>query len=59
MMERNYDYLVNEYAKIECTIRYIKVLKQFGAEVYKNDKGEIDEQLEALERKKQRLTNCT
>lgn len=46
---KKYEYLVNELANIKSSIEYIKVLKWFDAEVYKNNKEEIEMQLEKLE----------
>lgn len=46
---KKYEYLVNELANVKSSIEYIKVLKWFDAEVYKNNKEEIEKQLEKLE----------
>lgn len=46
---KKYEYLVNELANIKSSIEHIKVLKWFDAEVYKNNKEEIEMQLEKLE----------
>lgn len=48
-MERNYEYLVNEYARVRGTKEHIRVLKQFESEVYKRNKAHIDNELERLE----------
>lgn len=48
-MNKKYEYLVNECAQVSASIEYIRVLKQFDAEVYKNNKEEIEQQLEELE----------
>ena len=54
-MNRKYEYLVNEYANVRCTIEYIRVLKHFDAEVYKNNKEEIEKQLEELNKESDKL----
>lgn len=46
---KKYEYLVNELANVKASTEYIKVLKWFDAEVYKNNKEEIEMQLEKLE----------
>lgn len=46
---KKYEYLVNELANVKSSIEYIKVLKWFDAEIYKNNKEEIEKQLEKLE----------
>ena len=46
---KKYEYLVNELANVKASTKYIKVLKWFDAEVYKNNKEEIEMQLEKLE----------
>lgn len=46
---KKYEYLVNELANVKASIEYIKVLKWFDAEVYKNNKEEIEKQIEKLE----------
>lgn len=46
---KKYEYLVNELSNVKSSIEYIKVLKWFDAEVYKNNKEEIEKQLEKLE----------
>ena len=46
---KKYEYLVNELANVKSSTEYIKVLKWFDAEVYKNNKEEIEMQLEKLE----------
>lgn len=48
-MSKKYESLVNEYAQVSCSIEYIRVLKLFDAEGYKNNKEEIEKQLEELE----------
>lgn len=48
-MNKKYEYLVNECAQVCASIEYIRVLKQFESEVYKNNKEEIEKQLEELE----------
>ena len=37
---KKYEYLVNELANVKSSTEYIKVLKWFDAEVYKNNKEE-------------------
>lgn len=54
-MNKKYEYLVNEYARVRCTIEYIRVLKHFGADVYKNNKEEIEKQLEELNKESDKL----
>ena len=46
---KKYENLVNELSNVKASIEYIKVLKWFDAEVYKNNKEEIEKQLEKLE----------
>ena len=46
---KKYEYLVNELANVKASTEYIKVLKWFDAEIYKNNKEEIEKQLEKLE----------
>lgn len=46
---KKYEYLVNELANVKASTEYIKVLKWFDAEVYKNNKEEIEMQLDKLE----------
>lgn len=46
---KKYEYLVNELTNVKSSIEYIKVLKWFDAEVYKNNKEEIEKQIEKLE----------
>lgn len=48
-MSRKYEYLVNELANVKASAEHIRVLKWFDAEVYKNNKEEIEKQLEKLE----------
>ena len=46
---KKYENLVNELANVKSSAEYIRVLKWFDAEVYKNNKEEIEKQLEKLE----------
>nr|DAV30991.1 MAG TPA: hypothetical protein [Caudoviricetes sp.] len=41
-METKYEYLVGEYARVRASVEYIRVMKLFDAEQYKNNKAEID-----------------
>lgn len=52
---KKYEYLVNELANVKSSIEYIKVLKWFDAEAYKNNKEEIEKQLEKLEARVEEL----
>lgn len=54
-MTRNYEDLVNEYARVRGTKEHIRVLKQFESEVYKRNKVHIDNELERLEVESERL----
>lgn len=54
-MIKNYGYLVNEYACVRGIIEHIRVLKQFDAELYKNNKDTFDEELEKLDIKSESL----
>lgn len=54
-MNKKYENLVNEYANVRCTIEYIRVLKHFGADVYKSNKEEIENQLDRLNKESDKL----
>ena len=54
-MIKDYDYLINNYAVVRAGIEHISVLKHFGAEVYKNNKENIDKKLEELEKESDNL----
>lgn len=54
-MVKNYGYIVNEYACVRGIIEHIRVLKQFDAELYKNNKETFDKELEKLDIKSESL----
>lgn len=47
-METKYEYLVGEYARVRSSIEYIRVMKQFDSEQYKNNKEGTDNLLYKL-----------
>lgn len=55
MMERNYEYLVAEYARSLSNLRYLLVLKNFDSEIYKSNRDNIDNKIEELEIESERL----
>ena len=52
---KKYENLVNELSNVKASIEYIKVLKWFDAEVYKNNKVHVDNELERLDIERERL----
>lgn len=56
-MIKNYGFLVNEYACVRGIIEHIRVLKQFHADLYKNNKDVFDKELEKLDIKSENLLN--
>ena len=55
MMERNYEYLVDEYARTLSNLKYLLVLKNFYSEIYKSNRDNIDNKIEKLEIESERL----
>lgn len=55
MMERNYEYLVAEYARMLSNLRYLLVFKNFDSEIYKSNRDNIDNKIEELEIESERL----
>lgn len=55
MIERNYEYLVSEYARTLSNLRYLSVLKNFDSEIYKSNRDNIDNKIEDLEIESERL----
>ena len=56
-MIKDYGYLVNEYACVRGIIEHIRVLKQFDADLYKNNKEVFDKELAKLDIKSENLLN--
>lgn len=56
-MIKDYGYLVNEYACVRGILENIRVLKQFDADLYKNNKDVFDKELEKLDIKSENLLN--
>lgn len=55
MMERNYEYLVAEYARTLSNLKYLLVFKNFDSEIYKSTRDSIDNKIEELEIESERL----
>jgi hypothetical protein len=55
MMERNYEYLVAEYARTLSNLKYLVVLKNLDSEIYKSNRDNIDNKIEELEIESERL----
>lgn len=54
-MLRNYETIVNEYARFSASIEYIRVLKQFGAEIYRKNEIMFDKRLDELNKECDKL----
>ena len=55
MMERNYEYLVAEYARTLSNLKYLLVFKNFDSEIYKSNRDNIDNKIEELEIESERI----
>ena len=55
MMERNYEYLVAEYARTLSNLKYLLVFKNFDSDIYKSNIDNIDNKIEELEIESERL----
>lgn len=54
-MNKKYEHLVNEYARISGARKYMLVIKQFDTVMYKSNKVHIDNELERLDIESERL----
>lgn len=55
MMQRNYEYLVAEYARNLSNLKYLLVFKHFDSEVYKINRDNINNKIEELEIESERI----
>ena len=55
MLERNYEYLVAEYARNLSNLKYLLVLKNFDSEIYESNRDNIDNKIEKLEIESERI----
>lgn len=55
MMERNYEYLVAEYARTLSNLKYLLVFKNFDSEIYKSNRDNINNRIEDLEITSERI----
>lgn len=55
MIERNYEYLVAEFARMVSNLRFLLVFKNFDSEIYKVSRDSIDNKIEELEIESERL----
>lgn len=55
MMERNYEYLVAEYARTLSNLKYLLVFKNFDSEIYKSNRDNIDNKIKELEIESERI----
>lgn len=55
IIDRKYEHLAAEYARISGARKYMLVIKQFDTEMYKSNKDHIDNELERLDIESERL----
>lgn len=55
MMQRNYEYLVAEYARNLGNLKYLLVFKRFDSEIYKSNRDNINNKIEELEIESERI----
>lgn len=55
IIDTKYEQLAAEYARISGARKYMLVIKQFDAEMYKSNKVNIDNELERLDIESERL----
>ena len=54
-MQRNYEYLVAEYARNLGNLKYLLVFKRFDSEIYKSNRDNINNKIEELEIESERI----
>lgn len=55
MMQRNYEYLVAEYARNLSNLKYLLVFKHFDSDIYKSNRDNINNKIEELEIESERI----